>query len=272
MNISERRLRGIRNKRPLAPRSWGSYADALGITADPSVAIPSRWRSPWWVGSALALVATVLIAGTLFSQWWLLLVMPILVLALLRAFAVKREHTRIRECQQALPDALTLMASALSAGHTLEQSLLSAVRAGGPLASELVRVQTMVQLGESTADALDTMAQRLHSVDLHWVTIAIRINSTVGGDLGSLLRTLAATMREREILRRTAHALSAEGRLSAWVLGLLPIGFIGLLMIVQPGHLAPLVADVRGWGIIAGAVLLFVVGFIWLRHAIRLEV
>ena len=264
--------RQLRSHRPPLQRDWARYADLLGITADPATAVPARWRSPRLLVSIVAVVASVLISGWLFSQWWLLLAVPLLVIVVLRAVAVHQEHTRIRTCHEALPDALTLMASALSAGHTLEQSLQSAVRAGGPLAAEFVRVQSLVRLGESTADALDVMATRLHSVDLHWVTIAIRINSTVGGDLGSLLRTLAATMRDREILRRTARALSAEGRLSAWVLGLLPVGFIGLLMIVQPGHLAPLVADPRGWGIIVGAVLLFAVGFIWLRHAITLEV
>ena len=264
--------RHVRISRPQASRDWAGYADMLGITADPAMAVPSRWRAPQLIGFAAAVMVSVLVAGWLFSQWWLLLAVPLLVVVMLRVVTVLRERARLRECHEALPDALMLMASALSAGHTLEQSLSSAVRAGGPLASEFVRVQTMVRLGETTADALDVMAGRLKSVDLHWVTIAIRINSTVGGDLGSLLRTLAATMRDREILRRTAHALSAEGRLSAWVLGLLPIGFIGLLLIVQPGHLAPLIADPRGWGIIGGAVLLFTVGFIWLRHAIKLEV
>ena len=178
----------------------------------------------------------------------------------------------LRAARAALPDAMSLMASALSAGHTLELAVAAAARARGPLQAEFARALALIRLGEPAPEALDVMASRLASEDLHWVTVAMRINSTVGGDLGRLLRTLADTMRERETLRRTARALSAEGRLSAWVLGALPPVFVGFLLLMQPRHLAPLVADYRGWTLIGAAVLLFVVGILWLRRAVRLEV
>ncbi len=228
---------------------------------------PTRWRA--WVG--LAILGS---AGTGFFllSWPGLLLGVVLTPAVLRVAVVVSATRYRRACTEALPDALTLMAASLGAGHSLGQSIGSAVRAGGPLAGELGRVEAMIRLGESVPDALAVAAERLRSKDLSWVVIAVRINNRIGGDLGQLLRTIAGTLRERETLRRTARVLAAEGRLSAWVLAALPIGFVALLLMLRPEHLQPLIADQRGWVLIGTAILLFIAGSLWLRRAIRLEV
>lgn len=234
---------------------------------DDVVAPPKWWRR--WVLVSVPLAATIIVGIAL--GWWVAVAAGVLATAALAVAA--RAHTQRyrRECQAALPDALSLMAAGLVAGHTLQQSLAGALRAGGPLTAELRRVQLMIRLGETVPDALDEMATRIRSPELAWVAIAIRINAEVGGDIGSLLTTIAATIRDRDVLNRTARVLSAEGRLSAWVLGALPPAFVALLLVVRPEHLAPLTADRRGWAIVAAAVTLFVVGVFWLRRAIRLE-
>ena len=83
------------------------------------------------------------------------------------------------------------------------------------------------------------MAARMKSDDLAWVVMAIRIQREVGGNLAELLNTVAATLREREYLRRQVKTLSAEGRLSAWILSGLPPVFLTYLVLVQPEYVQP---------------------------------
>lgn len=257
------------------PQQITTFADWLNAIPHPTwrklhddvVAPPKWWRR--WVLVCVPLAAS-LVAGVAF-EWWVAVAAGAAASAAL--FVAARAHTQRyrQECQAALPDALSLMAAGLVSGHTLQQSLAGALRAGGPLRAELSRVQLMIRLGETVPDALDEMASRIRSPELAWVAIAIRINSEVGGDIGSLLTTIAATIRDRDVLRRTARVLSAEGRLSAWVLGGLPPAFVALLLVLRPEHLEPLTADRRGWAVVATAVGLFIVGVVWLRRAIRLE-
>jgi tight adherence protein B len=87
----------------------------------------------------------------------------------------------------------------------------------------------------------------MQSVDFSWVVMAIRIQREVGGNLAEVLSTVAATMRERERLRRQVEVLSAEGRLSAWILGGLPIMFAIYLSLARPEYLRPLYTTLLGW-------------------------
>lgn len=228
---------------------------------------PAWWRIDLAVGITTATYAAIVI----FVGWW-----PSLLAALGGAMAaglaVHRRRSRYRaDCVAAIPDSLALMASALAAGHTLDQAIVTAVRAKGPLAAEFGRVQLRTRLGESLPDALSEMARRIRSDELKWVAISLRINARVGGEVSSLLSTVADTIRARDIVHRTLRALSAEGRMSALVLGLLPPGFALLLVFLQPTYLSPLIDDPRGRTLLVVAVVLFAVGFGWLRRAVRLD-
>ena len=103
-----------------------------------------------------------------------------------------------------------------------------------PIASEFRRVLVETRLGVSLEDALEGVAERFDSKDFEWVVMAIKIQRQVGGNLAELLDTVAATMREREYVRRQVAALAAEGKLSAWVLGGLPPLFMLYLLLTQP--------------------------------------
>src|SRR5207237_8645230 len=105
---------------------------------------------------------------------------------------------------------------------------------------------TETQLGEPGVDALARRAQRLDVRDVEWVVQAIRIQQTVGGKLADLLHTLADFIRGREEIRREIAVLTAEGRISAWVLGALPIFLLFAVQVVSPGYMKPLF---HGWGI-----------------------
>ena len=122
-----------------------------------------------------------------------------------------------------LADTLQLMSGSLSAGLSLAQSIDTIVREGSePIPSEFRRVVIETRLGVTLEDSLEGVAERMESRDFGWVVMAIRIQRKVGGNLAELLLTVAATLREREYLRRHVAALSAEGRLSGYVLGGLP--------------------------------------------------
>ena len=121
-------------------------------------------------------------------------------------------------------------------------------------------------------DALEGVAERMQSRDFGWVVMAIRIQREVGGNLAELLLTVAATLREREYLRRHVHALSAEGRLSCYVLGGLPPAFLAYLALSKPDYVEPMYTTPIGWLIVAGMVVLLGVGVLWMSKVSKVDV
>ncbi len=145
-----------------------------------------------------------------------------------------RRNRRRKAFERSLPETLQLISGSLAAGLSLAQSIDTVVREGqDPIASEFRRVLVETRLGISLDDALEGVADRFGSRDFAWVVMAIRIQRQVGGNLAELLDTVAATMREREYMRRQVAALAAEGKLSAWVLGGLPPAFMVYLLLDQ---------------------------------------
>src|SRR5437773_1364578 len=163
------------------------------------------------------------------------------------AFLKRKVSSRRKAFSAQLPDALSLIASSLSAGHTFLRAIqMMCEESEPPLAEEFARVVSETRLGDSVVDALDRMAQRLQLRDLQWVVQAIRIQQTVGGKLADLLHTLADFIRAREEVRREVMVLTAEGRISAWVLGGLPLFLLLVIQVIDPGYMKPMY---HGWGI-----------------------
>jgi tight adherence protein B len=127
------------------------------------------------------------------------------------------------------------------------------------------------ELGKPVVDALESSAHRTEVRDLVWVVQAIRIQQSVGGKLADLLQTLADFMRARQEIRREVEVLTAEGRMSAKVLAVLPIFLFVLLQAINPGYLDPML---HGWhlAVLLGAAGWMVVGVIVMFRTLRLEV
>ena len=102
--------------------------------------------------------------------------------------------------------------------------------------------------------------------------MAIRIQREVGGNLAELLLTVAATLREREYLRRQVRALSAEGRMSAWILGGLPPAFLAYLALINPDYLTPLFSTALGWLLVGAMCVMMSVGVFWMSKMVKVEV
>ena len=186
---------------------------------------------------------------------------------------VKYKVTRRRKAFEAqLPDALALIASSLQAGHTALRSVQSMVEESeAPLSEEFERVVAETALGDPLVDALDRMAARLDIEDLKMVVQAIRIQQTVGGKLADLLFTLAEFMRGREEIRREVKVLTAEGRMSAWVLGGLPVGLFFAVKTMSPGYLDPML---RAPGVfaLAGAGVSVAVGIGMIMRMVKIDI
>jgi tight adherence protein B len=184
--------------------------------------------------------------------------------------ALRRRADKLRE---QLPDVLTIMASSLRAGHSFLQSLdATAKEIAQPAAGEFQRVVAEVRLGRSADDALEAMSKRIGSEDFKWAVLAVNIQREVGGNLAEILDNVAATLLERATIRRQIRVLTAEGRLSAWVLGLLPFG-IGVYMgITNPDYVGLLFTRTMGLVMLGGCGLLLAAGILWMRKIVDIDV
>jgi len=171
-----------------------------------------------------------------------------------------------------LDDSLQLIASSLRAGHSLLQALASVAReAEQPTSVEFARIINETRVGRQLNESLDETAARMQSEDFTWVTQAIAINREAGGNLAEVLDGVANTIRERNQIRRQVKALSAEGKLSAYVLMALPFGIAGFLMFSNPAYMAKFTQSALGYGLIGASVLLLVVGGLWLRKVVSFK-
>lgn len=203
---------------------------------------------------------------------------PALVLTLVSAIVPAltlefRRSRRLRKFETQLPDVLNLLAGSMRAGFSFAQALEAVCEeASEPTRRELTRCFTESRLGRPIEDALEDSANRMHSVDLMWAVMAIRIQREVGGNLAELLDTVARTMTERERLKREILALTAEGRLSAWILGIFPPGMAVVLYVVQPNYIKVLFQNSIGILAVIAAAVMAVIGYVWLRRTLAIEV
>jgi tight adherence protein B len=184
-----------------------------------------------------------------------------------------KQSKRKQKFEESLAPTLQLLAGSLAAGHSLPQAVDTvAQEASEPMASELRRAVAETRLAVTVEDALDHIAERTGSKDFAWVAMAVRIQRNVGGNLAELLTTVAATLRERERLRRHVRVLSAEGRLSAIILGALPILFAFYLFVVRRDYLMKLFTDPLGVAMVIVGSVIFVGSILVMVKLVKVEV
>jgi tight adherence protein B len=175
--------------------------------------------------------------------------------------------------ERLLPQALMLVSTSLRSGFGLPQALDSIAKdSAEPIAKEFSRALAETRIGTDIADALERMANRMGSKSMAMAVIAIRIQREVGGNLAETLETTAKTLRERESLHRQIRALSAEGRLSAYILIALPIGLFLYMMWVNYEYIALLWTTGLGLAMLIGSIILLIGGIFWMRKVVQIEV
>ncbi|MDH4113765.1 MAG: type II secretion system F family protein [Actinomycetota bacterium] len=180
---------------------------------------------------------------------------------------------RTEKMREQLPDVLTIMASSLRAGHSFMQALDTVAREiPQPAATEFQRVVSEIRLGRPTDDALEALAMRVGSPDFRWAVLAVNIQREVGGNLAEILDNVADTLRERAMMRRQIRVLTAEGRLSAWVLTGLPIAIGVYMYAVNPDYIGLLFTTKLGLFMLGTAVILLVLGIFWMRKIVDIDV
>jgi tight adherence protein B len=252
-------------ERPSVESALLRRLDAAGVPIRPA---------EWIVVHAGIAMGSGLLLFLLTGASWVALVIGLLLGSLLPfAYLIVKESRRKAAFATQLPDTLQLVAGSLAAGYSMPQAIDTVVREGEqPISAELNKTLVETRLGVPLEDALDSVAERMQSQDFAWVVMAVRIQREVGGNLAEVLRTVAETLRERDYLRRQVRSLSAEGRFSALILGLLPPLFALYLLVVRPEYLQLLYTDVLGIAMIVVALVLLAAGILWMRKIVNIEV
>ena len=178
----------------------------------------------------------------------------------------KKKFTRL------LPDMLQLLAGTLRAGYSIGQGFEAVSgEIDEPMGKELRRAVTEARLGRPLDEALEAVAFRMDSEDFGWAVMAIRIQREVGGNLAELLMTVSDTMVQRERLRRDVASLTAEGRMSAIILGLLPPG-LGMAMFAMNREYISKLFSGTGLILLVASIFMMLIGFVWMKKTITIEV
>ena len=193
-----------------------------------------------------------------------------LVPTVLLRMSLNRQSDRLRE---QLPDVLTIMASSLRAGHSFLQALDTVAREiPAPANVEFQRLVAEIRLGRPSEDALEALADRVGSPDFRWAVLAVNIQREVGGNLAEILDNVADTLRERATMRRQIKVLTAEGRLSAWVLALMPFGMALYMFAVNPEYISLLFTSQVGLIMVGVGGVLLILGILWMRKIVDIDV
>jgi tight adherence protein B len=224
----------------------------------------------------LSLICPVLVGGlTLFLRLPLLMVLPLMAFSVFVPLlgVLRAKSKRLAKVDQQLPDALDLIGRALRAGHAFPTAMkMVGDEMNAPIADEFKATFDEVNFGISMNDALMNLATRVPSTDLRYFVIAVMIQRETGGNLAELLDNISKIVRERMKLLGQIRVLSAEGRMSAWVLGLLPFAAALMIQLSNPGFLAVLYTDPVGRKMVAGALTMMFLGVLAMRKIIRIRV
>jgi len=232
----------------------------------------------WSVAEFLGLTLLACFGGAIVALWFglaplFVLIVAVAVGALPIAYVVNAKGKRIVRIEQMLPEAMDTIARALRAGHAFPTAVkMVGDEMSDPIGGEFRTVFDEVNYGVSMHTALLNLAARVPVTDLRYFVIAVLIQRETGGNLAELLDNISAIIRQRLKLFGQIRVLSTEGRLSAWILTLLPICVALAMNFVNPGFIKVLWTDPLGLKLVAGAVLLAIFGIFWMWRIVKIRV
>jgi tight adherence protein B len=185
----------------------------------------------------------------------------------------RRRYKRLYAFEEALPEAIDLLARAIRAGHPLSAGLkMVADETRDPIATEFRRAHEENRFGLPFEDAILAMADRVSIVDVRILVTAILIQREVGGNLAEVLDNLSGVIRARFTIRRQLRVYTAQGRFSGYVLAVLPIATGAGIYALNPSYIRLLFTDPMGKLMLITAIVFQIIGFLWIRKIVDIEI
>ncbi|MDP9139872.1 MAG: type II secretion system F family protein [Pseudomonadota bacterium] len=221
---------------------------------------------------SLALAVVAAMVGLLISGLGLALLAFAIVLPLPYAKLVKDRDERMQQFDEDLPDALDVMSRSLRAGTPFSETLrVVAQEMTDPVATEFGIVFSDINYGVGVKPAFLAALERVPNISLAAVVTAVLVQREAGGNLAEILDRVAKTLRQRHRFKRRLRTLTAEGRMSAWILILMPFILALVLAFTSPGYMPMLYGDPTGLKLIGGALLAMSLGVLWIRKIIHIR-
>lgn len=189
------------------------------------------------------------------------------------AALVRAKNRRQRKIEQQIPDLLAVLINALRAGHSLVQALSSVCEEiPDPLGQEFSQALNEIRLGVSIDLALNRLIPRVGVEDLDLVVTAALIQRQVGGNLAEILERISHTCKERIRIRFMLRTATAQGRMSAWIISLLPVAFTAMLSVVDPAMFRVLTGNTLGHVLLLLAVVMELTGILVIRSIVNIPI
>lgn len=218
-------------------------------------------------------VGMLLLAQMFGAPWLFTLVFSGLAAALPALWLSGRRTARLRQLESQLPDVIDLLARAMRSGHSFPSALqMASEESPEPIATEFRIVHDEINFGVSQSDAFRNLSARVPSDDLRFFVIAVLLQRETGGNLSEVLGNIARLIRNRFRLLGKVRVLAAEGKLSGWVLALLPVGTGLVMYMTNPAYISLLWTDPAGISLIYTCLVLFALGVLWMWRIIKIRV
>jgi tight adherence protein B len=261
----------LRGSRTLA--QWlqaGHHRVAERDLADLFIFIDPQHLALYCAAAALLLLMLLWMAG----MPLLMALLPVLAVLLCPRWCIHwLRNRRTQRLLAQLPDALALLAGLLRSGHGLTQGLSQlALRQAAPLGQELQLLLRKHRLGLSLDQALAEFHQRVPEADIALLATAVRVSRELGGNLAESLQRLSDGVRSRLVLRGKIHALTSQGRLQGLIVGLMPLGLMAVLSVMDPQPMRLLFSTAAGWCALLMIAVLETLGWYLIRRIVRIEV
>ncbi|HEY0685459.1 MAG TPA: type II secretion system F family protein [Steroidobacter sp.] len=223
---------------------------------------------------SVALSLGAAMAGWIMSRWWPVALAGALIGLVLPYFQVLRERMkRFARFEEQMPDAIDMIQRALKAGHPFGHCLkLVAEDMHEPISREFELTFADLSYGNDPRRALFGLLQRVPSVSVTALITAVIVQRETGGNLAENLAKISSVIRGRFRFQRRVKTLSAEGRLSGWILSLTPIVLFGIMWMMHPDYVAKLTDHPQGPTLISAAIVMGSIGILWIRRLVRIEI
>lgn len=224
-------------------------------------------------GLIVGMIISIMLCLMLMRSVWLLPLAAIAVATGLIGLIRFRVRQRFKQIRQQLPAVMELLATTLRAGLSVRAALIQVSRqAPAPISKELAVLERMQRIGISLDDALKQWSDRVPVEEIGLFGFAVGVSTASGGNLADALDRLAATFRQRLVLEDKVDALTAQGRLQAWVMVALPVLLAMALTAIDPDSMGALWFTGAGHAVITGVLVLEVLGLFWIRRLIRVDI